>query len=816
MLQPAQATTAPSSYALAWEQPFNRPDHYPLDQRPDPALYKPNGTWVGRLILPEANAADPSAQGPGAKGASGQGPGAKGPSSQIPSADWVWLEVQHAPPPHASLVGQRLRLGWQERPALQAMVRTVSTDIRFDAAAQAAIAAGNVLPERLDGRRGVGPLQSLAGARPHDDVLVRLEEVEVIADNAGSPGLAIAQPPVQITGRYVALVQLLQPAAASENPDGDRFEVRHFNQREGTFSGPREVVRIPRQPPDREGRRLFNPDGLVGDPIGAAGWLVYGAPDASGLFTAQAMLPRALLQPQADQLVQGRGAGLDYVLHRNWARTPERKGRFSRVQVGGDGSWQLGERGLLIHSFGGIGGPAGEAIVAGTVTGHFAFGDAELLRDPFSGAPLFALRFHQIYANNPNGIVAGTQDWSAYSGDLQRGWLWLRPISDVLIRQDLFGDVQLGPRRFSLLDELGVQANVMMARYRSGDGTGLSSVTPATSCVQDSSQTLYIALQRLRQQVLADPGLMAWWRAHPRDSDSRRFERLLALGQSLDDLLTPFGMVRSDWVRNAAVVAGAETLTSGEQHFVRGESVRDALLSWRSMLPRRGHDDIARVFLQNGAQLWFQRTNQVPGRTPELLPLAPTLLLGQWPWLSVPLRRLSDAVSTPLLGSNGLVAALGLLVYALVALPLARRSGLLRQGWRWRPLGPLLRQAPLLLLMPALGEEAVFRAALLPAAAMEGVGPWSSLAWGALSVGLFVAYHPLAGATWYPPGRQLFRDPAFLLSCSWLGAVCAGVFLISGSLWPPVLIHWVAVTLWLWPLGGRLRLRMETPRPVAP
>lgn len=384
-LLPAQADTATSSYALAWEQPFNRPEHYPLDQRPDPALYKPNGDWIGRLILPEADS----------------------------GVDWVWFEVQQAPSPHQQLVGQRLRLGWQERPALQAMVRTVSTDIRFDAAAHAAIAAGNVLPQRLDGRRAVGPLQSLAGARPHDDVIVRLEEVELATGTAGSPGLAIAQPPVQITGRYVALVQLLQPAAAAANPDGDRFEVQHFNQSKRNFSGPREVVRIPRQPPDRDGRRLFNPDGLVGDPIGAAGWLLYGAPDANGLFTAQALLPRALLQPQADQLVQGRDAGLDYVLHRNWARTPERKGRFTRVQVGGEGSWQQGERGLLIHNFGGIGGPDGEAIVAGTVTGHFAFGDAELGRDPFSGEPLFALRFHQIYANNPNGIVAGTQDWSA-------------------------------------------------------------------------------------------------------------------------------------------------------------------------------------------------------------------------------------------------------------------------------------------------------------------------------------------------------------------------------------------------------------------
>ncbi|MCU0529263.1 MAG: CPBP family glutamic-type intramembrane protease, partial [Cyanobium sp. Prado107] len=76
----------------------------------------------------------------------------------------------------------------------------------------------------------------------------------------------------------------------------------------------------------------------------------------------------------------------------------------------------------------------------------------------------------------------------------------------------------------------------------------------------------------------------------------------------------------------------------------------------------------------------------------------------------------------------------------------------------------------------------------------------------ALSVGLFVLYHPLAGRLWYRPGRQLFQDPRFLVQCTLLGIACALVYVVTGSLWSPVLIHWLAVLVWLEPLQGRLRL----------
>jgi predicted Abi (CAAX) family protease len=187
--------------------------------------------------------------------------------------------------------------------------------------------------------------------------------------------------------------------------------------------------------------------------------------------------------------------------------------------------------------------------------------------------------------------------------------------------------------------------------------------------------------------------------------------------------------------------------------------------------------------------------------------LAPTLLLGQLPLLSTVLLRFSDALFTPLGGSGTGPALAVLLAYAGLALELGRRSSFLPDGWkrhtwRFRPVAPLLRQAGWLFLMPSLAEELVFRVALLPHP-LEGPSPEASLAWGALSVGLFVLYHPLAGVSWYRQAGKVFHDPRFLLQCTLLGVACVLTYNLTGSLWAPVLVHWLAVSLWLWPLGGR-------------
>ncbi|MCP9848345.1 CPBP family intramembrane metalloprotease [Cyanobium sp. Morenito 9A2] len=788
--------TAPSplsSEALSERAPFNQSAHYPLGLRPDPALYRPHADWLGRLILPSEQEL---AQAPDA-----------------PGEDWVWIELEQTPAALAPLRGQRLRLSWTDDPRLSRLVRAVTTDIRLDAAARAASSDGNVVPLRLNGRRQVGPLQSLAGARPRDDITVELEEVEVAAAAGEAPSLRIGRPPIQTTGRWMALVRILGPApAAAGGASSDRFRVQHYDRQRGAFSGPITTVRIPQQPPNRYGRWMSSPRGVASHPIGAQGWYLYGSPDATGLFTVQALRPRALFQLRTDRERRGLGAALRHLQRDNWSPASLQRGSYSRVELAPTAPlpWRLGDHGLVIHTFGGIGGPQAEPVPFFTVTGHFAFGEAEVVRDPFTGEPQFALHYHQIYANNPDGIVAGTQDWSAYAGDLRRGWLGTRPFSDLLVKLDLFDEpTGPGPRSgaqpLSLLLELQLQAEVLMARYRSGDGTGFNGVGAAISCVQDSSQALAIAVERLRQRLASvpRPGRSSGSLSSP---ETRRIAALDQLTHSLDGLLTPFGQMRADWRRNGALVDQAAQGSDQGAAFRRHTGLRETLLSWRTVLPRRGHDDLARLFLAHGAQLHVVRTNQIPGGDGRLAPLAPTGLLGQLPPVATLLRRIVDALFAPTGGWTVALTLLLLVPYALVALTLGYRSGFLNEQLRWGPPLPLLRRSLGWLLMPALLEELLFRVALLPHP-LEGEGPWGTLAWGALGLGLFVIYHPLAERTWYPEARGVFHNPRFLVQCTLLGLVCISAYNLSGSLWPPLLIHWLVVTVWLGPLQGHRRLR---------
>ncbi|MFN7678187.1 MAG: type II CAAX prenyl endopeptidase Rce1 family protein [Cyanobacteriota bacterium] len=719
---PAGTATQPlpvSSEALARQSIWSRPESYPLSLRPRGDLYRPSADWIGRLLLPTPqDTADPAA----------------------PRDDWVWVLLEQAPAGRQDLIGQRLRLRWAGAPHLQRLVATVTSDIRLGEQARQAAEQANVVPTRLDGRR-VGPLQSLAGARPVDDLTVLLEGVTV-----GNGELRIARPPVQISGRWQGLVTVVGPG-----PGEDLWTVRHFNAATGRLDGPEDTIRIPALPPDRFGRRLIDPSGLGASAANGQGWLIQGAPAADGVFTVQALLPSSYLDPSPRNVVRGTDSALAFLRHDSWSGRLLRRGTLHRATLLPDGEhesgWELGERALLMHLFGGIGGDDGEPVKGWTVTGHFSFGEARVVRDAFTGQPRLAIRYHQIYATNPNGIVAGSQDWSAYAGSLQRGWIGLRPFSDVLV-----------PIGADVVEAIALQAEIMAARYRSGDGRGVALVTPATSCVQDSGQALWIALRQLRQQGDTVP-------MTPLERD-----RLRKLGQALDQLLKPFGTVRGDWAHNAE-----RSLAAGTGQFETSQSPRDALLSWRSILPRGAHDRFAAEFLAVGLPLEVRRANQIPGANPRLEPVAPTLLFGQLPWLASLLGRLEDSLF-PLERPVSWVATVGLAL-GTVALALSR-------GW-----------GGLALLVPALVEELVFRVLLLPSA-LDGLAPLMLVPWLALSVGAFVAWHGLT-IRWRQGGRRLGgAAPQVLGRMGLLGGVCALAYVVSGSLWPPVLIHWLALLVW--------------------
>jgi predicted Abi (CAAX) family protease len=786
-----------SHYQLHAQDPFNQPQYYPLGKTVASAPYLPVNPWVGRLILPSRDQA-----------------------KSAPS-DWVWLEVQQAPPPDKALVGKTVRLEWSQNPAVQVYVQAVTQDVQFTDETRANAHKGNVHPDRLDGRRKVGPLQSLAGARPQDDVIVALAN-PVVRDRNGSPVLQVDREPVLSTGQVVGLVKILavepvsdrrpaSPACPGGSPCGSEyFRVQHYTPQAGKFDGAIETIRIPQVRVDRDGQFQSTPRQLEQSPAGKDGWYVYGARDRSGLFTVQALEPRSLLRlATAGPAITGLEAGLTYIKEQNWLIKDPDKGtvRSTPVSPTEPQTWSEGDRAIVVHNFGGIGGRKAEPLgVPNTITGHFAYGVAQVVRDRITNEPRFDLHYQQVYTHNPNGIIAGSHTWANYMGNLRWGWLGTRPVSDLLIKfppvtQDYdFGGIPLSP-----LQEFLDQLQGMMARYRVGDGTGFATVTPATSCIQDSSQALYLTIKRVRQQVQQQPAIAAWMQSHPTDPQTLRFQQLADLGTALEKHLTPLGIVRADW-------------DSPTANPFRDPSIWAGLTSWRTMMPRQAHDELAAAFLKLGANLWFLRTNQVGGVDPDIVPLAPTELLGE---ITVPATKVSLAtiLFNRALGSlalpnrqDWLITLLGLGIYSAIALPIGFSTKFLRRtawnapGWRKLLLG--LR----LFLMPALGEELVFRVLWLPhPAQVISWGNWSL--WATIGLLLFVLYHPLNAKIAYKAGDPTFFKPAFLLLSGLLGLTCTIVYALTGALLPIVLIHWLVVVVWLLALGGVQKLSAAAPEP---
>ena len=247
-----------------------------------------------------------------------------------------------------------------------------------------------------------------------------------------------------------------------------------------------------------------------------------------------------------------------------------------------------------------------------------------MVRDPFTDELRFDIEYEQVYAHNTDGIVSGSIKWSSYMGDLQRGWLGSRPVSDVIIKfAPITQDYDFDGIRLSPIAELKQQLQIMMARYRIGDGTGASLVTPARSCVQDSNQALYRAIQKIEDQVNSNQQIQTWLQDHPNDFQTERFKQLVVLGELLEKNLVPLGIVRRDWKKNIKTIVGASGNQSQICRLIRGAA------SWRTMLPRRAHDEMASLLLKQGARLWFIRTNQVGGWDPKILPYAPTTLLSR-------------------------------------------------------------------------------------------------------------------------------------------------------------------------------------------
>lgn len=112
-------------------------------------------------------------------------------------------------------------------------------------------------------------------------------------------------------------------------------------------------------------------------------------------------------------------------------------------------------------------------------------------------------------------------------------------------------------------------------------------------------------------------------------------------------------------------------------------------------------------------------------------------------------------------------------------------------GWTW------LRYAAVLVIVPSLGEEILFRGLIVP----PRDRPMSTPA-GIGAVAAFVLWHPLQAVTIGPPWRATFLDPAFLAIVAILGTTLVWMYRRSGSIWPGVIVHWLVVAGWKLVFGG--------------
>jgi predicted Abi (CAAX) family protease len=255
------------------------------------------------------------------------------------------------------------------------------------------------------------------------------------------------------------------------------------------------------------------------------------------------------------------------------------------------------------------------------VTGHFSFGIAEVVIDPFTGEKRFDIEYKQVYAHNNTAIISGSIKWHNYMGDLKRGWMYSIPVSDTIIQVPELEPYDINGWKINPILGFSRMAEIMAAVYRTGAGSGISSVRPDVSCVQDSHYILYGSLMTFEKNIKNSRNIFEWLRGKdPLDKNVVRFFSLDTLVSQLKDRVTILGLARDDWKNNFENPIGTRNPNVAEK------TIR-TLLSLKSSLPRTGNDNLIFFAANRNYRMWSVLTTMCGGRVDGLKPLAPNSIL---------------------------------------------------------------------------------------------------------------------------------------------------------------------------------------------
>lgn len=144
-------------------------------------------------------------------------------------------------------------------------------------------------------------------------------------------------------------------------------------------------------------------------------------------------------------------------------------------------------------------------------------------------------------------------------------------------------------------------------------------------------------------------------------------------------------------------------------------------------------------------------------------------------------------------------------IYVCASLAIGFHAGLFSVGIIDPPMSIIMPFT--LFIFPSLLEEVFFRGILIPNNAATR-SKSRIIAYIAISTAAFVLWHPANALTINTAAAALFLNPAFLLIVALLGITCSVSYVLSRSLWTPIIIHWLTVVVWVIFLGGR-NLLME-------
>jgi len=564
------------------------------------ATFLPVAEWSGRLVLPSVDERQDDGSVP--------------------------IVIENAP--DRSFVGRTMRLRWDAQAPFADWFDQVRVDVTIDEKLGQQASEGSwVIPRRLDGWKRVSPLESLAGARPVDDMRVMLRSPRVDGDD-----LFVGTDPVQVEGTHRTLATFRGPAR------GDRRTVVPFNPASGAFDGePFEVV-VAATTPDLEGKRFPRAStvAIEDQPLNADGWYMDGHLE-DGTFHVDALSPRRLFLLRPDAVAQGEGAVKKYVddvvlanlqvgTTLRSAYAPSDADTTDRDAYAA-GQWPVGRRALLLHLFGGRRSEDGTwkrgVRSFGIVSGHFSFGVATVVRCPFTGETRFDVEYRQVYAHNAEGIVSGAQTWAAYMGSMQRGWMWPTVIVDTIVHVPELEPFDLGGTVYRPLDGALASIEKMTAVYRTGNGGGVSAVSGDVSCVQDSNCALYGALAAFERRSSGDDDLLGHiLNLDEQAPDVQRFRRLQALVGRIRRSITIFGITTGQWRGFLH-----EPLGTRDPNAWTVKMLVRSIIALKTVFPRRGNDNLLRLAAEYDYPMWSLRSVRLGGDIPGLQALAPTSLL---------------------------------------------------------------------------------------------------------------------------------------------------------------------------------------------